>query len=51
MELLRYVVQGVGWRLGREIAEETIDEICARTDVDAPAPSEGGFDMSHSRVW
>jgi hypothetical protein len=40
MGILRYVVQGIGWRLGREIAEETIDEVRARTDADAPAPSE-----------
>jgi hypothetical protein len=40
MGLLRYVVQGIGWRVGREIAEEGIDEVRARTDAEAPLPSE-----------
>ncbi|MBK6921751.1 MAG: hypothetical protein IPH07_30425 [Deltaproteobacteria bacterium] len=39
MGLLRFVLQGVGWRVGREIAEEGIDEVRARTDAEPPPPS------------
>jgi hypothetical protein len=40
MSLLRYIVQGIGWQLGSEIAKEGVDEARARQDPAGPQPSE-----------
>ncbi len=43
MGLLRYVLQGAGWRVGREVAEEAIDEARARqqgSSTEAPSKAE-----------
>ncbi|MEM6992044.1 MAG: hypothetical protein AAF721_16155 [Myxococcota bacterium] len=36
--LLGFIVQGIGWRVGREIAEEGIDEVRARQDAENAEP-------------
>jgi hypothetical protein len=40
MRLLRYVVQGFGWEVGRKAAREAIDEAAEALDGAAPTPPD-----------
>ncbi len=41
MGILRYIVQGIGWEIGRQGAREGIDALEEQREVEAPPPSAG----------